>query len=292
MNNDKIWGSFPFRDDDIIIASTIKSGTTWLQQIIAQLIFKGEFNKKMNNVSVWLDTLRNLNEKEIIELVEKQEHRRFLKTHSPASIVLNNRNKNTKYIFITRDFRDVVWSFYNHFINSKYVVRENNEFTNTIRRMKNSYNPYEFWNITMENIDFFKKCKSYKIIWSYFHTIKTWLEHKNNDNILILHFNDLKKDLKGNINKISEFLGYDYNEKIMNEVYKKSTFEWMKGNSKKCAPLLFKNNSSNFINKGTNKRWKNSLTQNDILKYKNLIKSFFNENEINWIENGGVLLPT
>lgn len=292
MNNDKIWSLFPFRDNDIIIASTIKSGTTWLQQIISQLVFKGNFNGKMNNVSIWLDTLRNLNEEEIIELIEKQEHRRFLKTHSPASIVLNNRNKNTKYIFITRDFRDVVWSFYNHFINSKYVVRENNEFTDTIRRMKNSSNPYEFWNITMENIDFFKKCKSYKIIWSYFHTIKTWLEHKNNDNILILHFNDLKKDLKGNINKISEFLGYDYNEEIMNEVYKKSTFEWMKGNSKKCAPLLFKNNSSNFINKGTNKRWKNSLTQDDILKYKNLIKSFFNENEINWVENGGGLLPT
>ena len=122
MNNDKIWSSFPFQDDDIIIASTIKSGTTWLQQIIAQLIFKGEFNKKMNNVSVWLDTLRDFNEKEIIELVEKQEHRHFLKTHSPASIVLNNRNKNTKYIFITRDFRDVVWSFYNHYINSIIIL--------------------------------------------------------------------------------------------------------------------------------------------------------------------------
>ena len=143
----------------------------------------------------------------------------------------------------------------------------------------------------MENSDFFKKCKSYNIIWSYFYTIKTWLEHKNNNNILILHFNDLKKDLKGNINKISEFLGYNYDEEIMDKVYKKSTFEWMKGNSKKCAPLLFKNNLSNFINKGTNKRWKNSLTQDDILKYKNLIKSFFNENEINWIENGGIL-PT
>lgn len=289
MNNDKIWSSLPFRDNDIIIASTIKSGTTWLQQIVSQLVFKGNFNGKMNNVSIWLDTLRNLNEEEIIELIEKQEHRRFFKTHSPASIVLNNRNKNTKYIFITRDFRDVVWSFYNHFINSKYVVRENNEFIDTIRRMKKSSNPYEFWNITMENIDFFKKCKSYKIIWSYFYTIKTWLENKNNDNILILHFNDLKKDLKGNINKISEFLGYDYDEEIMDEVYKKSTFEWMKGNSKKCAPVLFKNNSSNFINKGTNKRWKNSLTQNDILKYKNLIKSFFNENETIWIENGGIL---
>ena len=291
MNNDKIWSSFPFRDDDIIIASTIKSGTTWLQQIIAQLIFKGEFNKKMNNVSVWLDTLRDFNEKEIIELVEKQEHRRFLKTHSPASIVLNNRNKNTKYIFITRDFRDVVWSFYNHYINSKYVIRENNDFTNSVKRMRNCSNPLEFWNITMENLDFFKKCNNYKIIWSYFHTIKTWLEHKNNDNILILHFNDLKHDLNSNIDKIADFLGYEYDEDIMKTVYKKSTFEWMKRNSKKCAPLPFKNNFSSFINKGTNKRWKNVLNEDNITKYKNLIKYFFNENEINWIENGG-MLPT
>lgn len=291
MNNDKIWGSLPFRDNDIIIASTIKSGTTWLQQIVAQLVFKGKFDGIMNNVSIWLDTLRDFNEKEIIELVEKQEHRRFLKTHSPAPIVLNNRNKNTKYIFITRDFRDVVWSFYNHFINSKYVVKEKNDFTDAVKRMKNSSNPLEFWNITMENLDFFKTCKNYKIIWSYFHTIKSWIEHKNNDNILILHFNDLKKDLNSNINKISKFLDYNYDEEVMNEVYKKSTFDWMKGNSKKCAPLLFKNNSSNFINKGTNKRWKNVLNENDISKYKNLIKSFFSENEINWIENGGIL-PT
>ena len=223
MNNDKIWSSFPFRDDDIIIASTIKSGTTWLQQIIAQLIFKGEFNKKMNNVSVWLDTLRDFNEKEIIELLEKQEHRRFLKTHSPAPIVLNNRNKNTKYIFITRDFRDVVWSFYNHFMNSKYIINKKKDLTDeALLRMRNSSNPLEFWNITMENLDFFKTCNSYKILWSYFHTIRTWIEHKNNENILILHFNDLKSDLKNNINKIAKFLGYDdYNEDIMKTVYKK-----------------------------------------------------------------------
>ena len=39
-----IWNDFRFRDDDIIIATYAKSGTTWVQQIIAQLLFNGEEN--------------------------------------------------------------------------------------------------------------------------------------------------------------------------------------------------------------------------------------------------------
>jgi aryl sulfotransferase len=37
-----IWNEFEFREDDIIIATYAKSGTTWIQQIIAQLLFDGE----------------------------------------------------------------------------------------------------------------------------------------------------------------------------------------------------------------------------------------------------------
>ena len=36
-----IWNDFKFRDDDIIIATYGKSGTTWVQQIVAQLLFNG-----------------------------------------------------------------------------------------------------------------------------------------------------------------------------------------------------------------------------------------------------------
>ena len=36
------WDRFNFRDDDIVIATYAKSGTTWMQQIVSQLIFDGE----------------------------------------------------------------------------------------------------------------------------------------------------------------------------------------------------------------------------------------------------------
>jgi hypothetical protein len=33
-----IWNEFRFRDDDIIISTYAKSGTTWMQQIVAQML--------------------------------------------------------------------------------------------------------------------------------------------------------------------------------------------------------------------------------------------------------------
>ena len=47
----------------------------------------------------------------------------------------------------------------------------------------------------MENKHLFKNCESYKRMWSYFNTVKTWLQEKDNENVLILHFNDLKKEI-------------------------------------------------------------------------------------------------
>lgn len=35
------WNDFPFRDDDTVIATYAKSDTTWVQQIVSQLIFNG-----------------------------------------------------------------------------------------------------------------------------------------------------------------------------------------------------------------------------------------------------------
>ena len=50
-----IWNDFQFRDDDIVIATYAKSGTTWVQQIVSQLIFSGADGLEVAEMSPWLD---------------------------------------------------------------------------------------------------------------------------------------------------------------------------------------------------------------------------------------------
>jgi len=50
-----MWNDFKFRDDDIIISTYAKAGTTWLQQIVSQLIFNGEAGLEVAEMSPWID---------------------------------------------------------------------------------------------------------------------------------------------------------------------------------------------------------------------------------------------
>ena len=46
------------------------------------------------------------------------------------------------------------------------------------------------------------------------------------------------------------------------------------------------NKPEEFFYKGINNRWKNDLTENDIIKYKQLAKRYLNDKQLYWLENG------
>ena len=110
-----IWNEFRFRDDDIVIATYGKSGTTWMQQMVAQMLFGGDPTLTVSEMSPWLD-LRVPPKEVKLPAVEAQTHRRFIKTHLPADALVFSPK--AKYLYIGRDGRDVVWSLYNHHSNA------------------------------------------------------------------------------------------------------------------------------------------------------------------------------
>ena len=50
-----IWDDFAFRDDDVIVATYGKSGTTWTQQIVAQLLLGPDPELAVGELSPWVD---------------------------------------------------------------------------------------------------------------------------------------------------------------------------------------------------------------------------------------------
>ena len=50
-----IWNDFRFREDDIVISTYAKSGTTWTEQIVGQLLFGPDPDLEVAEMSPWLD---------------------------------------------------------------------------------------------------------------------------------------------------------------------------------------------------------------------------------------------
>ena len=91
-----VWNDFAFRDDDIIVGTYAKSGTTWTQQIVSQLVFDGAEGIPVHQISPWLDL--RIMPPETKAMLEAQQHRRIIKTHLPLDAL--NFSPMAKYIYV------------------------------------------------------------------------------------------------------------------------------------------------------------------------------------------------
>jgi len=73
-----MWNGFAFRDDDVIVSTYAKSGTTWTQQIVGQLNFDGADDVNVPELSPWVD-LRFPPREVKLPAIEAQSNRRSLK---------------------------------------------------------------------------------------------------------------------------------------------------------------------------------------------------------------------
>lgn len=257
-----IWNDFKFRDDDIVIATYAKSGTTWMQQIVAQLLFKGDPTLEVAEMSPWLD-LRVPPKQVKLPQVEAQRHRRIIKTHLPADALVYSPK--AKYIYIARDGRDVVWSMYNHHANANQGWYE--ALNDTPGRVgppieKPPTDIRQYWRDWMD--------KDGHPFWSFWENIRTWWQLRTLPNILFIHFNDLKRDMPGEMRRIAQFLDIPIDETRWTDIQEYCSFDWMKKNAAKSVPLggaFWDGGAEVFINKGTNGRWMDTLTAQDSAEY-------------------------
>ncbi|MBU2580476.1 MAG: sulfotransferase domain-containing protein [Alphaproteobacteria bacterium] len=257
-----IWNDFKFRDDDIIISTYAKSGTTWTQQIVSQLLFDGAAGVPAAEMSPWVDMRIPPKEVKLPEL-EKQTHRRFLKTHLPVDAIVFSPK--AKYIYIARDGRDVAWSFYNHHANA------NEAYYDAVNNSPGRVGP-PFERPADNAVDYFRGWleNDGHPYWPFWVNIRTWWEIRDLPNVLLLHFADMKADMPGAIRKIAEFLEIPIKEDKWPAILEHCSFEYMKANAEPTVPLngaLWDGGAQTFIHKGTNGRWKDMLTEEDNRRY-------------------------
>jgi len=277
-----MWNGFAFRDDDIVIATYAKSGTTWTQQIISQLIFNGAEGLEVAEMSPWLD-LRVPPREVKLPPLEAQTHRRFIKTHLPVdALVFSPR---AKYLYIARDGRDVVWSMYNHHVNANAFWYE--ALNDSPGRVGPPITPPPD-SVHRYFLDWLEQ--DGHPFWPFWENVRSWWAIRDLPNVMLLHFAELKADMPGQIRRIAGFLDIAIDEARFPAIVEHCGFDYMKAHATKSVPLggaFWDGGAETFVNQGTNGRWRDILTEEDNARYEAMTKSELGAECATWLAGGG-----
>ncbi|GFR06284.1 hypothetical protein TNCT_693721 [Trichonephila clavata] len=193
-------------DGDIVIASYPKTGTTWLQYIVLQIVSKGELFPSFNDcLSIYAPFL----EMKGTSILEKMEKPRIYKHHCPYNMV--QKNSKAKYLYTYRRPEDTVVSYYHFMINLGHDPPDREEF--------------------------FAKFLSGKIAYgSYYDHVLSFYAHKDDEGMLLVSYENLLRNRKEEVLKIAKFLGDEYyqplfeDESLLETVLEHTSFDYMKKN--------------------------------------------------------------
>jgi aryl sulfotransferase len=306
IRDSKHWDRFTPRPGDVIVATFPKVGTTWTQRIVSMLIFQSAAPVPIMTTHPWVDCRFQIPIEAMIPMLEAQTHRRAMKSHLPFDAL--PIYDDVKYIHTARGGLDACFAFHNHFLNFTP------EFVGSIHRIAEGdgdtggpppptpENPRDFflswiahdwrdgapatdalsWMATDErdsapNADaFFDLERSY------------WSERRRS-NLLLVHYNDLKADLAGEMKRISAFLDIDTPDALWPELVEAATFDKMKNEGAALLPgieMAFKGGHRSFLNKGTNGRWRDVLTKDDVAHYRARAAAELSPGLNDWLEHG------
>lgn len=288
------WDHYRPRAGDIVISTYPKCGTTWTQRIVGLLIFQDPAPLPLMDISAWID--RRIPEpiEAVIQRIESQTHRRFLKSHIPADgLPLYDE---VRYIHVARDGRDACMSFHNHGTGYSSqilaLMDRAGEEDESIGR------PYP--RTPADPAAHFHSWLTEAVVpgqgdgipaMSFFEFERSWWDLRDRANVLMVHYNDLKADLPGQIGRIAEFLDIDVPENLLPRFVEAAGFDAMRRDGSTLlakAAMTFQDGSDRFFHKGSNRRWQGVYAADDLALYDAKVAAL-PPNCRHWVENGGAI---
>ena len=271
MSDSARWRAFEPRVGDIVVNTPPKSGTTWTQGILAMLIAADpEVDAQTSMKSPWIDISTRPIE-EVMARLEAQEHRRQMKSHTPFD-GLPYWNE-LRYIAVYRHPIDVHFSMRKH-----------------IRNMTSDIFDHLFPEDTSESFRIFVEEKDgegslQSIVTHYRET----LARQSRENLLLLHYADMLRDLADAVTKIATHVDLSADPALMSAIVDAATFDSMKANAHRFTPSAGQgvwNQDSEFFDSGTSNKWEGRLTPDDLKAYEEAVSDLLTPAERAWLEWG------
>ncbi|XP_070537462.1 sulfotransferase 1A2-like [Ptychodera flava] len=211
---------FEVRDDDVFLVTYPKAGTSWVCEIVDAIINVDnlevlktraliektpllEFGPS-NHPDLLAEGIEGL--PSVIETIHKPAPSpRRIPTHLfPKYCPTQLFTKKPKTIFLDRNPKDLLASLFAWHHSLRFL-------------------PLVEWNSFFE-----AHMKGHLTYGSYTEFTRAWYDYKDEPWFYWTRYEDLKKDPRGSVKKIAEFLGKDLTDKQLNDVLRVTSFEYMK----------------------------------------------------------------
>jgi hypothetical protein len=190
--------SYQPRPTDVFISPFAKCGTTWLQQIIHGLKTRGDMDfSEITEVVPWLEMAYFLRLN--LDAPQRGPFRAF-KSH----LNYHDIPKGGRYLISVRDPKDVLVSFF-HFLEGWFFEAGSISISEFAREfyMANQ-GPHSYW-----------------------YHLASWWEQRHQENVLLLCYEDMKRDLPGTVQAIAHFVGLELDDALQEIVVRQSSLNFM-----------------------------------------------------------------
>ena len=259
------WLGFAFRDGDIVISSRSKTGTTWVQMICALLVFRTpELPAPLAQLSPWLDHLVAPCG-EVYARLAAQQHRRFIKTHTPLDGIPLDRC--ATYIVTARHPLDMAVSLYHQAANIDRARLRQLTGQPEPGEPPRPRKPLHDWLTDWINEDAGPRKEMDSLPGVMWHLSDAWAR-RTEPNVLLVRYDDLLDDLEGQMRWLAGQLGIAVPDKAWPALVRAATFEGMRGSADKLVPTagIFKSSAA-FFRRGNSGAGREILSDEEIAAY-------------------------
>jgi len=265
-----LWYNFKLRTDDVWIITSPKCGTTWTQETTWHIMNGVHLERTQEPLfqrSPFLDMVTILGKQvteaeEMFKKFDDLPSPRTIKTHFPLALLPPKLLETCKVIFVNRNVKDACVSMYHH-----VGLMKDFEFNSEFEAFAKEIYPAGLcYNGGMP---------------AYFAMLKCQYQNINNPNVLILWYEDMKRDQRGMIEKIKNHIQYDITEKQIDDLAEFMKFEnYQKTSSMNKNERVKQQEKGQFIRKGIVGDWRNHFEDQTVENWNKMIEEEFEKTGI------------
>lgn len=231
---------FEVQDDDIFAVTYPKSGTTWMQEILPLILSGGDLTR-VQTIPNW-DRVPWLEETRAALVMDKLTAPRLMVSHMPYGLMPQSFFKSkAKVIYVARNPKDIlVSSFYFHQMAT--FLEDPGTFEEFMEKFLTGQVLFGKWT----------------------EHFKSWRKADLGDRMLFVTYEEMVGDLKGVIQRFSDFLGKMTSKDTVERIASHCTFNTMKTNAMSNYSLVpqevLDSKKSSFLRKGISGDWKNHFS--------------------------------